>query len=91
MSSANDAVRAPVHAREVGMCLVEVERNLSRHFRFAACHLRFRELEAEISASNLYDDPRKARETLREHTRLKELLANWEQLKKARTDPVRFS
>jgi peptide chain release factor 1 len=47
---------------------------------------RFRELEAEVSSSNLYDDPRKARETLREHTRLKELLANWEQLKKARTD-----
>src|SRR5436190_14124034 len=47
---------------------------------------RFRELEAEISSANLYDDPRKARETLREHTRLKELLANWEQLKKTRTD-----
>ena len=45
---------------------------------------RFRELEAEISSSNLYDDPRKARETLREHTRLKELLANWETLKKTR-------
>jgi peptide chain release factor 1 len=45
---------------------------------------RFRELEAEISSSNLYDDPRKARETLREHTRLKELLANWEILKKSR-------
>ena len=47
---------------------------------------RFRELEAEIGSANLYDDPRKARETLREHTRLKELLSNWEQLKKARTD-----
>src|SRR5258707_2812931 len=47
---------------------------------------RFRELEAEISSADLYDDPRKARETLREHTRLKELLANWEQLKKARAD-----
>ncbi|EDY21204.1 peptide chain release factor 1 [Chthoniobacter flavus Ellin428] len=45
---------------------------------------RFRELEAEISSSNLYDDPRKARETLREHTRLKELLANWETLNKTR-------
>ena len=39
---------------------------------------RFRELEAEISSGNLYADPRKARETLREHTRLRELLANWE-------------
>src|SRR6201987_621153 len=45
---------------------------------------RFRELEAEISSSNLYDDPKKARETLREHTRLKELLEHWETLKKSR-------
>jgi len=47
---------------------------------------RFRELEAEISSADLYADPRKAREILREHTRLKELLANWEALKKARLD-----
>ena len=47
---------------------------------------RFRELEAEISSGNLYDDPRKARELLREHTRLKELLANWQALKKARVE-----
>jgi peptide chain release factor 1 len=47
---------------------------------------RFREIEAEISSANLYDDPRKAREILREHTRLKELLSNWETLKKARSD-----
>src|SRR4051812_43712474 len=46
---------------------------------------RFRELEAEIGSANLYDDPKKARETLREHTRLKELLANWELLEKSRT------
>ena len=46
---------------------------------------RFRELEAEIASANLYDDPRKARETLREHTRLKELLSQWETLQKART------
>jgi len=46
---------------------------------------RFRELEAEIGSANLYDDPRKARETLREHTRLKELLGNWELLEKTRT------
>ena len=44
---------------------------------------RFRELESEIGSPHLYDDPRKARETLREHTRLKELLAHWEELKKA--------
>jgi peptide chain release factor 1 len=47
---------------------------------------RFRELEAEISSANLYADPRKAREILREHTRLKELLAHWELLKKSRTE-----
>src|SRR6201985_901520 len=47
---------------------------------------RFRELEAEIGSSHLYDDPRKARENLREHTRLKELLAHWEDLKKAGTE-----
>jgi peptide chain release factor 1 len=47
---------------------------------------RFRELEAEISSANLYDDPGKAREILREHTRLKELLAGWELLKKLRTE-----
>jgi peptide chain release factor 1 len=47
---------------------------------------RFRELEAEIGSSHLYDDPRKARETLREHTRLKELLAHWEELKKSTSE-----
>ena len=47
---------------------------------------RFRELEAEIGSSHLYDDPRKARETLREHTRLKELLVlNWRQKSTARS------
>lgn len=49
---------------------------------------RFRELEAEISSPNLYDDPRRARETLREHTRLKQLIADWELLKKSRTELV---
>jgi peptide chain release factor 1 len=47
---------------------------------------RFRELDAAVGSSNLYDDPRRARETLREHTRLKELLAHWEALQKARRD-----
>ena len=47
---------------------------------------RFRELEAEISSANLYDDPRKAREILREHTRLKELIAGWVLLQKSRTE-----
>ena len=47
---------------------------------------RFRELEAEISSANLYDDPRKAREILREHTRLKELIAGWALLQKSRIE-----
>lgn len=47
---------------------------------------RFRELEAQIASGDLYADPRQARELLREHTRLKETLADWEELKKSRTD-----
>ncbi len=47
---------------------------------------RFRELEAEIASANLYADPRKAREILREHTRLKELIAAWALLQKMRTE-----
>ncbi len=47
---------------------------------------RFRELDAIVSSAGLYDDPKKARETLREHTRLKELLAQWDALHKAERD-----
>ncbi len=47
---------------------------------------RFRELDAAVGSSNLYDDPKRAREILREHTRLKELLAHWEALQKAQRD-----
>ncbi len=47
---------------------------------------RFRELEAEIGSGNLYDDPRRAKELLREHTRSKELLASWEELQKAQRE-----
>ena len=43
---------------------------------------RFRELESEIASERLYADPKRARELLREHTRLKELLADWEMLQK---------
>ncbi len=38
---------------------------------------RFAELETAISAPNLYDDPKRAQELLRENTRLKQLLALW--------------
>jgi peptide chain release factor 1 len=47
---------------------------------------RFRELDAEVSAGSIYDDPRRAREILREHMRLKELLGDWDQLQKARAE-----
>ena len=47
---------------------------------------RFRELEAQISAGNLYDDPQRAREVLREHTRIKDLLATWDALQKAQRE-----
>ncbi len=47
---------------------------------------RFRELEAEIGSGNLYDDPRRAKELLREHTRTKELIASWDELQKARRE-----
>ena len=47
---------------------------------------RFDELEEVVSAGNLYDDPKRAREVLREHTRLKELLALWQTLEKTRAE-----
>jgi peptide chain release factor 1 len=47
---------------------------------------RFEELEKTVSSGDLYDDPKRAREVLREHTRLKELLALWQALQKARTE-----
>jgi len=47
---------------------------------------RFGELEAEISAPGLFDNPKRAREVLREHRALKELLGQWERLSKARRE-----
>ncbi len=47
---------------------------------------RFDELETQVAAGNLYDDPKRARELLREHTRLKELLALWHTLLRTRTE-----
>ena len=38
---------------------------------------RFAELETVIALPNLYDDPKRAQEMLKEHTRLKETLAVW--------------
>jgi peptide chain release factor 1 len=47
---------------------------------------RFAELEELIGSGSVYADPKKAKDTLREHTRLKELLAKWQSLEKARTE-----
>jgi peptide chain release factor 1 len=47
---------------------------------------RFDELESSIASGAAYADPRKAKDILREHTRLKELLTSWEALEKARTE-----
>lgn len=47
---------------------------------------RFDELEKLVAAGDLYDDPKRARELLREHTRLKELLALWSQLSRTQVE-----
>ena len=47
---------------------------------------RFHELEAAISAGDLFSNPQKARETMREHARLKELLGGWDAFRKAQTE-----
>jgi peptide chain release factor 1 len=44
---------------------------------------RFDELEAQISSANLFENPKKAKEILREHSRLKLLFEDWEALEKA--------
>ena len=46
---------------------------------------RFDELEVLISAEGLYSDPKRARELLREHTRIKKLLVDWDLLTKTRS------
>jgi peptide chain release factor 1 len=43
---------------------------------------RFAELETAIASPNLYDDPKRAQELLREHMRLKETLAVWTDFEK---------
>jgi peptide chain release factor 1 len=47
---------------------------------------RFHELEAEIANGNIFGNPQKARELMREHARLKELLALWDSFQKASTE-----
>jgi peptide chain release factor 1 len=47
---------------------------------------RFRELEAAIAEPDFFNNPQKARELMREHSRLKELVALWDVLQKAETE-----
>lgn len=47
---------------------------------------RFRELEAAMSSPDFYTNPKKATEMMREHTRIKELLDEWESSRKARIE-----
>jgi peptide chain release factor 1 len=47
---------------------------------------RFAEIEALIASGEAYADPRKSKDILREHTRLKELLSDWSTLEKTRTE-----
>lgn len=47
---------------------------------------RFNELEAMISSPNFYDNPAAARESMREHARLKELLGYWELFRKSKAE-----
>ena len=44
---------------------------------------RFRELEEQIASASLFENPRRAREVLREHSALKSLLEDWARLEKS--------
>ena len=47
---------------------------------------RFQELEAEIADGNLFNNPARARDVMREHSDLKSLLSNWEAFQKAKSN-----
>jgi peptide chain release factor 1 len=44
---------------------------------------RFRELEEQVASASLFENPRRAREILREHSALKSLLEDWASLEKS--------
>jgi peptide chain release factor 1 len=46
---------------------------------------RFEELEKEITDPSLFDDAKKAREVLKEHARVKELISTWDDLESLRS------
>jgi peptide chain release factor 1 len=47
---------------------------------------RFRELEAAIASPDFFSNPRKASDLMREHTRVRELLGQWETYRKAQIE-----
>jgi peptide chain release factor 1 len=49
---------------------------------------RFEELEKAITDPSLFDDAKKAREVLKEHARVKELLTTWDELENSRKQLV---
>jgi len=50
--------------------------------------IRFEELETAITDPTLFDDAKKAREVLREHSRTKELLTTWDELARLRAQLI---
>src|SRR3984893_15341405 len=44
----------------------------------------FEELEKQVASSSLFENPKKAREVMREHSRLKTLLEDWKALQKTK-------
>ncbi|MCE9587483.1 MAG: peptide chain release factor 1 [Verrucomicrobia bacterium] len=49
---------------------------------------RFEELEKEITDPSLFDDAKKAREVLKEHARVKELISTWDEMESCRAQLI---
>jgi len=49
---------------------------------------RFEELEKEITDPSLFDDAKKAREVLKEHARVKELISTWDEMERCRAQLI---
>jgi len=49
---------------------------------------RFEELEKEITDPSLFDDAKKAREVLKEHARVKELIFTWDEMESCRAQLI---
>ena len=44
---------------------------------------RFQELETQITSGSLFTNPKQAKEIMREHARVRQLLDTWEQLERS--------